>query len=108
MTLKEFQKFIDKQDALYRSIRNSSENERILSRTVKLSEELGELCDEILTSMGDQRKNKMKKRNSDNLSQEFADVIITTFILAKAMNVDIPISIVKKIKKMKAKHNKQL
>ena len=58
MTFEKFQKFIDDQDALFRSVKNASqtERERILSRTVKISEEFGELCDEVLASLGDQRK----------------------------------------------------
>ncbi len=98
MTLEDFQKFIDDQ----------TERERILSRTVKISEEFGELCDEVLASMGDQRKGKMEGRDLDALSDEFADVIITTFLLAKSMNIDIPNALERKIKKIKAKHNKQL
>ncbi len=110
MTLAELQKFIDEQDVLFRSAKNTNqtERERILARTVKISEELGELCDEVLASMGDQRKNKMDNRSADNLSGEFADVIITTFLLAKAMKVNIPEALNQKIKKIKIKHNKQL
>jgi len=61
----------------------------ILARTVKLSEESGELADQILGYCGLQRKDKMYKYSMDKLSKELADVIITTFVLAKACNVDI-------------------
>jgi NTP pyrophosphatase (non-canonical NTP hydrolase) len=110
MNLKELQEFIDYEDNLLRSIKNTSqtEQERILSRTVKVSEEFGELCDEVLASLGQQRIGKMENHDVENLSDEFADVVITTFLLAKSMGVDIPNALNKKIEKIKAKHNKQL
>lgn len=54
MNMEDFQKFIDEQDTFFRSLKNTSETERerILSRTVKISEEFGELCDEVLASLG--------------------------------------------------------
>lgn len=110
MTLKEFQKFIDEQDALLCSVRNTSgtKRERILARTVKISEEFGELCDEVLASMGNQRKGKMEKRDPNGLADEFADVVITTFLLAKSMEVNIIGALGQKIKKIRKKHNKEL
>ena len=110
MTMEELQKFIDEQDALFRLMKDKTQTdrERILSRTVKISEEFGELCDEVLASLGDQRKGKMENKDIESLSDEFADVIITTFLLAKSLNVNIPNALVKKTEKIKMKHNKQL
>jgi len=110
MTLEEFQNFINQQDALFRSIKTASESERerILARTVKISEEFGELCDEVLASIGDQRNGKMEGRSIESLAGEFADVVITTFLLAKTMGVDIPAALDRKIKEIREKHNKQL
>jgi NTP pyrophosphatase (non-canonical NTP hydrolase) len=108
--MEEFQKFIDDQDKLFRTVKDTTQTdrERILSRTVKISEEFGELSDEVLAYLGDQRKGKMEGRSLESLSDEFADVVITTFLLAKLMNVNIPDALGKKIEKIKAKHNKQL
>lgn len=110
MTLDDFQAFIDEQDAFFRSLKNTgqTEKERILSRTVKISEEFGELCDEVLASLGQQRTGKMERRGKESLGNEFADVVITTFLLAKAMQVDIMEALGRKIPKIKEKHNKQL
>lgn len=110
MTIEEFQKFIDEQDALFRTTKTVgySERERILARTVKLSEELGELSDEVLASLGDQRTGKMNGRNAESLGDEFADVVIVAFLLAKAMDVNVPEALARKIEKIKEKHNKQL
>lgn len=67
MTLEDLQSFIDEQDILFRSAKSASqsEKERILARTVKISEELGELCDEVLASMGDQRTGKLEERDGE-------------------------------------------
>lgn len=110
MNMGEFQKFINDQDVILRLAKDptQTDRERILSRTVKISEEFGELCDEVLASLGDQRKGKMENRSIESLSDEFADVVITTFLLAKLMNVNIPSALERKIEKIKAKHNKQL
>lgn len=110
MTIEEFKQFIDEQDALFRSVKTASqsERERILARTVKISEEFGELCDEVLASLGDQRTGKMDGRSHEDLADEFADVVITTFLLAKSMNVDVMHALGQKTQKIRDKHNKQL
>jgi NTP pyrophosphatase (non-canonical NTP hydrolase) len=109
MTIEEFQKFIDEQDALFRTKQlGYSERERILARTVKLSEELGELSDEVLAALGDQRTGKMSGRSVESLSDEFADVVIVAFLLAKSMDVDVMQALAHKTAKVRAKHNKQL
>lgn len=110
MTIEEFQKFIDEQSKLLRATVHAGQTEReiILGRTVKISEEFGELCDEVLASMGDQRRGKMDGRNAESLVDEFADVVITTFLLAKSMDVDVMDALGRKVEKIKAKHNKQL
>ncbi len=110
MTIEDLQKFIDEQSALLRSTIHASHTERefILGRTVKISEEFGELCDEVLASLGDQRKGKMDGRSIESLADEFADVVITTFLLAKSMDVDVMKALERKVQKIREKHNKQL
>lgn len=110
MTLQEFQQFIDAQDELFRRLKdtNQGERERIFARTIKLGEEYGELCDEVLASVGDQRKGKLDQEKAGDLEEEFADVMITLFLLAKAMNVDIVSVLDAKVAKIRAKYNKQL
>lgn len=83
---------------------SSTQQERILARTVKLTEELGELCNEVLASNNDQRQEKLDKHDKDNLPIEFADVIITTLLLAKSMNVDIKEALIKKIEKINKRY----
>lgn len=108
MTLESLQQFIDEQDALFRSLHigGETDKERIFTRTIKLGEEYGELCDEILSSLGDQRKSKLEEQH--DLEGEFADVVIVTLLLAKSMNIDISSALERKIQKIKEKHNKEL
>lgn len=101
MDFKSLQQFIDlENDRLIRKSGSKNQTERILARTVKPTEELGELCNEVLAFNGDQRQEKLDALEKDNLPNEFADVIITTFLLAKSMNVDIPKALVHKIEKI--------
>lgn len=110
MTLQEFQGFIDEQDALFRKVKDSTQTDKeiVFSRTIKVAEEFGELCNEVLASVGDQRKDKLGAHDMQTLRDEFSDVLITTFLLAKSMNVDIMEALDHKVQKIREKHNKQL
>jgi len=74
---------------------------RILARTVKLNEEVGELCEQVLSYNSMQRKVKVDTHNKESLADELADVVITTFLLAKAMDMDMNKALDKKIDKIK-------
>lgn len=76
------------------------EEKEILTMTVKLNEEVGELCNDILSILRVQRKAKLEKFDKRNVYQEFADVILTTLQLASAANVDIERAVEDKIKKI--------
>ncbi len=83
----------------------SSSREIVLPRTVKLNEEVGELCAEILALDNDQRKEKLSKMKvKNNLPNELADVIITTLLLAEVSAVDIKTALENKIKKIKKRY----
>ena len=107
MELKELLDFIRDQDE---KIKNKPVNasatrkERVLGRTVKVTEELGELCDAILAADGDQRKEKLEKSSKENLEGEFADVIITTLLLAHSLGVDIEEALSKKVEMINKRH----
>ena len=81
----------------------------ILTTTVKLNEEVGELCNDILSILRLQRKAKLDRFDKTNIYQEFADVIITLMQLAVAANVDLDravrdkiVTITQRIEKEKA------
>lgn len=72
----------------------------ILAQTVKLNEEVGELCNDILSILKLQRKSKLEKFDRKNIYQEFADVLITLLQLAGAANVDMDRAVRDKLKKI--------
>jgi len=90
MEFKDLSQFIKKEDKRLKKKyeRGVLQRERILFRTVKLGEEYGELCESILAVNKIQRKEKPDKVNTD-LAGELADVIITTLLLAKSMDIDV-------------------
>lgn len=79
----------------------------ILTKTVKLNEEVGELCNDILSVLKLQRRAKLEKFNKTNIYQEFADVIITTIQLADAAGVNVERAVEDKLKKIEFKYMKE-
>ena len=67
MQFKDLKKFIKTEDRRLRVKYGNykDEEKRVLARTVKLTEELGELCDEVLAYNSFQRKDKLEKHNAD-------------------------------------------
>lgn len=66
---------------------NHSDLERTLMQTIKLSEEVGELCEVVLQETGGQMRSKEHKKL--DVGGEIADVIICTLLVAKRLNVDV-------------------
>lgn len=81
MELKELLEFIDIEDErLKKTHENYPDHEkRIMARTIKLSEEVGELCDEVLAFNAMQRKDKQEDYDGKNLPNEIADVLTSNF-----------------------------
>ena len=73
------------------------DNQRIFARTMKIVEELGELSDEILTSMNLQRNSKIANFSRKNLEDEFADVLGSLLLLGIELNIDIKDVVERKI-----------
>ncbi len=82
---------------------NSPREKEILARTVKLNEEVGELCNDILGILRLQRKAKLENFDKRNMYQEFADVLITLMQLAIAAKVDINRAVNDKLKTINAR-----
>ncbi len=72
-------------------------NQRVFARTMKVVEELGELSDEILTSMNLQRDSKIAKFSRENLEDEFADVLGSLILLSVELDIDVEKVIKRKI-----------
>lgn len=86
----------------------SPKEKEILTKTVKLNEEVGELCNDILSVLRLQRKSKLEKfdKNKQNFYEEFADVIITTMQLAIITGVDVQRAVHDKLKKIEERYLK--
>lgn len=106
MSIEDFKKFIDEQHEFFRKVKKQTKKDRIYARTIKLGEEYGELCDEVLEYMHDQRAAKSKHHRAEDLGSEFADVLVVLFMLAKAMDVDVMAALNRKIAKIR-KRNKE-
>ena len=105
MQSKEIKKFIDREDKrLIKRFSNLDSEKNVLARTVKMVEEVGELCEEVLSHNLLQRRKKLDKHNKDNIQGEFADVVFTTLLLAKSMKVDIDKALSNKMKEIDERH----
>lgn len=88
--MKDLLKFVDEEDQRLRNdINYADKTKRTLARTIKITEEVGELSDEVLSSLGLQRREKIDNHTRQKLEDEFADVLFVTLLLAKVMDVDI-------------------
>ena len=107
MNLKELKKIIksEKETLVNKSGVAETEKEKVLLRTVKLNEEVGELCEEILNKFGNQRHDK--NFDDKNLRGEFADVVITLMLLADKMNIDVEKAIGEKVNEIIKQRKKQ-
>jgi NTP pyrophosphatase (non-canonical NTP hydrolase) len=101
MELRDLLRFVETEDEkLKKRYSSLSDQEVILARTVKLAEEFGELCEEVLAYNALQRKQKLDNHDKENLPEEFADVIITALLLARSMNVNIEKALEKKMQRL--------
>lgn len=90
MTLKEltaeYQKISETLNRLW-PLQNSQQ--RTFARIMKIVEELGELSDEILTSMNLSRGSKIEKFSHQNVEDEFADVMGSLVLLGIELDIDV-------------------
>lgn len=85
----------------------SQAEKEILTKTVKLNEEVGELCNDILSILKLQRRSKLLKFDKRNMYEEFADVIITAMQLAIVAGVDVERAVGDKLKKIEERYMKE-
>lgn len=103
---KDFLEYIDTFDnEVMTMFTHFSEKEMLLSRMTKLTEETGELANEVLASIGYQRSEKLKNHSKETLEGEFSDVFVTALLLAKAANIDINKALENKIEKLNNRYN---
>jgi len=107
MKLEDLLRFIKIENERLRKRYPNSDNEKmILAQTVKINEELGELCNEVLAHTSLQRKEKLENHDKEKIFDEFADVLITTLLLAETMEIDIERALEKKMEKLNERYEK--
>lgn len=89
-TLKKLDTFFRKNNS------EMTEKERLFSRVIKLNEEVGELCEAILS---ENDKNQRTKEKMIDVDAELADVLICTLLLAQGREKDVWEEVKKKLTK---------
>ena len=93
MQIAELQAFIKafKAQPLYQGILEGvkTEQELIYADGLKLSEEIGELNEQLLGKFHYQRKDKSDRFSDEKLGLEIADVILSAAMLADSLNFDL-------------------
>jgi len=105
MNIKELSKFIDRtlDKWRYPSSKKYSDKERIFAQMIKISEETGELSEQVLWKFGWQRIAKKDKISDEKLENEIADVILATVRLGRLLDMDIESVLDKKIEILKCR-----
>ena len=105
MEWKEILKFIEIESERIRKRYPNLDKEKLtLAQTVKINEELGELYNEVLNHLSLQRKEKLVNMDKKVIEEEFSDVLITTLLLAKRMDIDIERALEEKISKINKRY----
>ena len=82
-------------------LKDQDQKTKILSQTLKISEEVWELSSEILWTLWFVRQEKLHKYTKENLMDELADVVLSTIRLARFMDIDISLALKNKMEKIK-------
>lgn len=82
----------------YLENKNTTKTEKVLFKSAKLPEEVGEFYSELLIHLDFARKEKVG--TSEKLKKELADVIITSLVIAEELEIDIFHHIEQKIEKV--------
>ncbi|MBU0953174.1 MAG: hypothetical protein KKA90_01995 [Nanoarchaeota archaeon] len=108
MDLSTLLEFIDREhERLNDYYKHTLDSEKmLLARSVKLAEEVGELCSAVLAHKSIQRKEKLDGWDKTKLEEEVADVVFTTFLLAKALDVNIEEAMEQKIIKIDQRYER--
>ncbi|MFH0961210.1 MAG: MazG nucleotide pyrophosphohydrolase domain-containing protein [archaeon] len=98
MEISEISKFAKIQNAHFREKwpELKDETRLALAQAVKLSEEAGELAEQVLKAQGFQRKEK----TGGSVAEEIADVIFATALIADSCGVDLEDALGKKLEKL--------
>jgi NTP pyrophosphatase (non-canonical NTP hydrolase) len=102
MTFKDLLKFIAwEHDRLLKFYDFKDKKDLKYPNMLKIVEEVGELSEQVLKTEKMQRKEKL---DDQKIGHEFADVLITTLLLAHNMDIDIEKELSEKIEKIKKRN----
>jgi len=108
MNIKEMQEFAAEESGrLHAHYQVEDRRVRILGKMAKVTEEVGELAEEILLHLNLQRTSKLANAEKGNLEKEFADVIITAAILASDLGIDLDKVIATRIEDIRKRNYKE-
>lgn len=108
MELSELMDFIreEKERLDQRDPHFKGQDKKILAGAVKLTEEVGELSDEILADFKLQREDKKYEEEDENrLAGEVADVLISTLILAHLLDLNVEQALEHKIEQIESRYS---
>ena len=97
MTLKELKEIIKWETDRLTKAHPGSKRDHIFWATLKISEESGEVVEQVLASEGFQRQHKLDAYKEQDLAHELADVMLVTMILAERLGIDIEEALKEKI-----------
>lgn len=87
------------------NVKGFDDEKRVLHAAVKLNEEVGELCDAVLSHIGSQRGIKNAAHSPRHLENEIADAILATAILAQLVEVDMESALKSKMVKIDSRYD---
>lgn len=107
MKLSEVQEFAREENVrlLKNYYRDYDQEKRIYAAMVKITEEVGELGNEVLKHHNLQRSSKMIGHKEEHLGTEMADVVITVLLLADQLGIDLEKSLKQKIEKIENRYD---
>ncbi len=105
MEVKELSNFIDR--TLPKWAGDYSIRERVFVHIAKISEEVGELSEQVLWKFWWQRLDKIDKFSDERLGDELADVIFSTIRLARLLDLDVDEILSKKMKILRERFEKK-
>lgn len=105
MEIKEIENFAEWENNRIENASGKSNMELLNHQILKIGEEYGEFVNEFLKINGWQRKEKIvdKEIVKINMAEEFADLILVSFLAGKRLNLNIEEELKKKIEKVKGR-----
>nr|MDD3720197.1 MazG nucleotide pyrophosphohydrolase domain-containing protein [Candidatus Gracilibacteria bacterium] len=83
---------------------NRTDSEKLLLKSAKITEELGELYNELLLFLDFSRDGK-PEFNKENLEKEIADILISTLLVSISLGIDIEKALESKLNKVYNRYN---